>query len=176
MYAIRSYYVGQSFIYEILRKYELNDLVYQWLLSEQGVQSMLTDNSATLKEYFGDNQHGSCNHAMFSSYVSWFYQGLGGISVQDQAIGSDQIIIEPFFADTINYVECEHKTNHGQIYCKWYRFETHIELVISVPFNLKTCTLGRCPHPDDAQWRQPGQLDGCEKVDAAVEPPRLLLV
>lgn len=140
-FLIRCGIFGQSFIYEILRKYELNDLVYQWLLSEQGVQSMLTDNSATLKEYFGDNQHGSCNHAMFSSYVSWFYQGLGGISVQDQAIGSDQIIIEPFFADTINYVECEHKTNHGQIYCKWYRFETHIELVISVPFNLKTCTL-----------------------------------
>lgn len=140
-FVIRCGIFGQSFIYEILRQHGTHYPVWQWLHSEQGFKRMLADDSTTLKEYFGDNQHGSCNHAMFSSYTSWLYQGLGGISVQDQAIGADQVMIDPCFIDAIDYVECEHQMVSGLISCKWYRFEAYIELVIKVPFNLKKCTL-----------------------------------
>ncbi|MBQ4796929.1 Bacterial alpha-L-rhamnosidase, partial [Pectobacterium versatile] len=91
---------------------------------------MLGDECRTLKEYFGDNKHGSCNHAMFSSYVSWLYQGLGGISFQEQSVGADQVVISPYIMDTMDYVECEHQSIRGVISCKWYRIKSTIELVI----------------------------------------------
>lgn len=140
-YLIRCGIFGQSFAYEILRRYGFNRIVYQWLMAENGIQSMLADNSATLKEYFGDNQHGSCNHAMFSSYSSWFFQALGGISVKEDAIGSDQIIIAPYFCEEVDFVKCEHDTPKGKVTCQWTRTSNEIKLVIQVPYNLTKCTL-----------------------------------
>nr|WP_321238342.1 family 78 glycoside hydrolase catalytic domain [uncultured Tolumonas sp.] len=138
---IRCGIFGQSFAYEIFRKNGSNKVIYQWLMAENGIQGMLLDNSATLKEYFGDNQHGSCNHAMFSSYSSWFYQALGGISVAEGAIGSDQIVVAPYFCEEIDFVKCEHETPKGKVICQWTRTDSDIKLVIQVPFNLKKCTL-----------------------------------
>ncbi len=140
-YFIRCGIFGQSFAYEIFRKHGLNNVIYQWLMSEDGLQSMLTDNSGTLKEYFGDNQHGSCNHAMFSSYSSWMFQALGGVSIQDDAIGADKVLIEPYFCEEIDSVRCEHKTVKGTISCEWVRSNNGIELVIEVPFNLRQCII-----------------------------------
>ncbi len=140
-YLIRCGIFGQSFAYEILRGCGLNQVVYQWLMAEDGIQSMLSDSSASLKEYFGDNQHGSCNHAMFSSYSSWLYQALGGISVKEDAIGSDKIIIAPYFCEEIDSVKCEHDTPKGKVICQWSRSGKKIKLVIHVPFNLTKCTL-----------------------------------
>ncbi|WP_081979795.1 family 78 glycoside hydrolase catalytic domain [Dickeya chrysanthemi] len=140
-YVMRCGIFGQSFSYEILRQHGHNDVVYHWLNSEDGFKSMLGSEYRTLKEYFGDNKHGSCNHAMFSSYISWLYQGLGGISIQEHAIASDQVFISPFIIDSLDYVECEYQSVRGLISCKWHRVEAHVELVIKVPFNLKGCML-----------------------------------
>lgn len=140
-YLIRCGIFGQSFAYEIFRKNGFNNVIYQWLMAENGIQGMLVDNSATLKEYFGDNQHGSCNHAMFSSYSSWFYQALGGVSVAENAIGADQIVIAPYFCEEIDFVKCEHETLKGKVVCQWTRIDSEIKLVIQVPFNLTKCTL-----------------------------------
>ncbi|BDO02865.1 hypothetical protein KAM622c_24520 [Klebsiella quasipneumoniae subsp. quasipneumoniae] len=46
-----------------------------------------------MKEFFGDNLNGSNNHAMFSSYTSWLFQALGGITVAEEAVGADVILI-----------------------------------------------------------------------------------
>ncbi|WP_337193779.1 family 78 glycoside hydrolase catalytic domain [Dickeya dianthicola] len=140
-YVVRCGIFGQSFIYEILRQYSHHDVIYHWLNSKHGFKKMLGDECRTLKEYFGDNKHGSCNHAMFSSYVSWLYQGLGGISFQKQSVGADQVVISPYIMDTMDYVECEHQSIRGIISCKWHRIKNTIELVIKVPFNLKKCIL-----------------------------------
>ncbi|WP_437213917.1 family 78 glycoside hydrolase catalytic domain [Pectobacterium sp. LFLA-215] len=132
---------GQSFLYEICRQYDQNDVIVKWLIADGGFKGMLNDDSMTLKEFFGDNKNGSCNHAMFSSYSSWMYQGLGGISVTDDAVGSDVISINPCFIDSIEFVDCWHQTIRGRIDCNWRRNGNGIELVIKIPYNLKKCTL-----------------------------------
>ena len=93
-----------------------------------------------MKEFFGDNLNGSNNHAMFSSYSSWLFQALGGITVAEEAVGADVILISPSFTDTINFVDCWHQTIRGRIECRW-RYKKGIELVIKVPFNLKNAPL-----------------------------------
>lgn len=132
---------GQSFLYEICRQYDQDDVIVKWLSADEGFKGMLNGESMTLKEFFGDNKNGSCNHAMFSSYSSWMYQGLGGISVTDDAVGSDVISINPCFIDSIEFVDCWHQTIRGRIDCNWHRNGNGIELVIKIPYNLKKCTL-----------------------------------
>lgn len=132
---------GQSFAYEIFHRHGHNELILEWLRVESGFKKMLKNDSVTLKEFFGDNINGSNNHAMFSSYTSWMFQTLGGISVSDEAIGADVILINPSFVETINFVDCWHQTIRGRIECRWRRYKKGIELVIKVPFNLKKCTL-----------------------------------
>lgn len=132
---------GQSFAYEILRKYNHNDLIYKWLHCDAGFKHMLSNNSHALKEFFGENENGSCNHAMFSSYPSWLYQSLGGIEVCDDACGADKMIIKPYFETTINHVECRYQTMKGMVVVNWSRSKSNIKLQIEIPFNLTSCTL-----------------------------------
>lgn len=84
---------------------------------------MLKNDASTLKEFFGDNLNGSNNHAMFSSYSSWLFQALGGITVAEEAVGADVILISPSFTDTINFVDCWHQTIRGRIECRWRRYK-----------------------------------------------------
>ncbi|MEC5319822.1 family 78 glycoside hydrolase catalytic domain [Brenneria populi subsp. brevivirga] len=140
-YNVRCGIFGQSFLYQICRRYGRSELVFNWLKSESGFKRMLNDGANTLKEFFDDNKNGSCNHAMFSSYAAWLYQGLGGISIMDEAVGSDMVLINPCFIDAIDFVNCWHQTPRGRIECDWRRCENTIELVIKIPYNLKRCTL-----------------------------------
>lgn len=132
---------GQSFLYEVLRHYDENEVIMKWLHACGGFKSMLHDEDTTLKEFFGDNKNGSCNHAMFSSYTSWMTQGPGGIIIEDNARGSDSVRIQPAFLDSLQFVDCTHHTVRGYISCKWQRLTKGIEIVINIPFNLKKCVL-----------------------------------
>ncbi|VEC54934.1 Bacterial alpha-L-rhamnosidase [Klebsiella aerogenes] len=104
---------GQSFAYEIFHRYGHNELILEWLRVEAGFKKMLKNDASTLKEFFGDNLNGSNNHAMFSSYSSWLFQALGGITVAEEAVGADVILISPSFTDTINFVDCWHQPSEG---------------------------------------------------------------
>lgn len=128
---------GQGFFYSMVNQLGLNHLVYDCLQSSLGVKQMLSDGSGALKEFFGDNRNGSCNHAMFSSYAYWFYSGLGGISVSELACGADQIFIKPYFEPQVDQVETNFESVHGNIVSKWIRKGEFIDLMIKVPHGVK---------------------------------------
>ncbi len=132
---------GQSFAYELFAKYGVKQVVAEWLKWKPGFPNMLSDGNNALKEFFGDNHNGSCNHAMFSSYVSWFYQGLGGIQIEDDAQAADKITIRPHFDESISFVDCSYKTVKGIISSNWSRNSDEIELHITTPHNMKKCIL-----------------------------------
>lgn len=155
---------GQSFAYEIFHRYGHNELILEWLRVEAGFKKMLKNDASTLKEFFGDNLNGSNNHAMFSSYSSWLFQALGGITVAEEAVGADVILISPSFTDTINFVDCWHQTIRGRIECRWRRYKKGIELVIKVPFNLKKCTL-KLPKVYQLNKQLPAPID-CDTYPA----------
>lgn len=128
---------GQGFFYSIANKYDLNHLVFDCLENELGVKSMLNDGNGALKEFFGDNENGSSNHAMFSSYAYWFYNGLGGISVGEEACGADQITVKPYFATHIDEVDCSFSSNQGKVISRWKRNGSKINLDIQIPYGVK---------------------------------------
>lgn len=141
-YEIKCGIFGTSMIYEILQKFGHNDIIYKWLHSPKGFSLMLPKDETTLKEFFGDNSRGSENHAMFSSYVQWFYQGLGGITVSKDSFGADNVLIKPYFEEKITYVKSNFESIKGSIVSNWTIEDDVINLHIEVPQNLKKCLLG----------------------------------
>ncbi|KGY14001.1 rhamnosidase [Vibrio tubiashii] len=133
---------GQSFFYQIANRYGLNQLVYPWLTNQTGIPSMLQDNSGSLNEFFGENYNGSYNHAMFSSYVSWFYSGLAGISIDSNACAADRVTIQPYFEPKIEQVDCRFDSARGEIRCCWQRKHNgQILLKVRVPVGLVSARL-----------------------------------
>jgi alpha-L-rhamnosidase len=132
---------GQSFAYELAARLGIKQVIVDWLKCSSGVLHMLRDGNRALKEFFADNKNGSCNHAMFSSYASWFYQALGGIQIDDQAIGGDSLTIRPCFEADIEFVECWHQSNHGRIESHWTKTTRGIMLRINIPENIHRATL-----------------------------------
>ena len=141
-YEIKCGIFGTSMTYEILAKYGHNDIIYKWLHSPKGFSQMLLNDETTLKEFSGDNSKGSENHAMFSSYVQWFYQGLGGINILDDSFGADNILIKPYFEEKINYVKSQYESVKGSIVSNWVRENGVINMHLEIPQNLKKCSLG----------------------------------
>ncbi|EOB3584470.1 family 78 glycoside hydrolase catalytic domain [Vibrio vulnificus] len=133
---------GQSFFYQIANRYDLNQLVYPWLNNKIGIPSMLQDSSGSLNEFFGENYNGSYNHAMFSSYVSWLFSGLGGISIDSNACAADKVTIQPYFEPNIEQVDCRYQSVRGEIRCYWQRKQSgQIMLRVRVPIGLESARL-----------------------------------
>jgi Bacterial alpha-L-rhamnosidase. len=93
------------------------------------------------KEDINDWPEGADNHAMYSSYVQWFYEGLAGIKVSKDSYGTDEVFIKPYFEEDIDFVECKYKLIKGHIVSNWNRNEGNISLHIEIPRNLKVCQL-----------------------------------
>lgn len=68
---------GTSFAFRLLAEYGYSELLERWLLREENpsLLGMLADGNGALIEMF-DDPLASCDHAMFSSYDQWFYEGL----------------------------------------------------------------------------------------------------
>ena len=93
---------------------------------------MLKNGNRALAELFVGEQL-SLNHAMFSSYTQWYYQGLAGIQICEDAVGFDKIKLSPYFSKQINHFECTIETNQGMITSSWQRNQDEIVWKIEVP-------------------------------------------
>ena len=55
------------------------------------------------------------------SIILWFYQGLGGIRIADDACGCDRVELRPYFSPLTDKVDCSLVTRHGVIRTSWRR-------------------------------------------------------
>lgn len=125
---------GMPVLYRVLHENNYDDIVDNWLKqkSEVGFHNMLSNGNQVLSELFR-SKHSSANHAMFSSYIQWYYEALGGIQISDSAVGCSDIIINPYFDKETNNVDCQLKTVAGTIQSKWQRIDRQIKLQLQIP-------------------------------------------
>lgn len=125
---------GTKFTYDLLHEYGHDDQIEYWLTQDSDIsfKHMLSNGSKALAELFAGHSF-SDNHAMFSSYVQWYYEALGGIKIKKDAVGFDQIEIDPYFSEHINEVECSIDTDHGKIISNWRRTNGKTEWELNVP-------------------------------------------
>jgi hypothetical protein len=111
---------GSSLAYEILDRYGHDDAIERWLLREDdpSLLHMLSNGNKALAEQY-HTFLSSFDHAMFSSYVQWFYQGLAGIHVDGDAVGCDRVTIRPYLSDETDHVDASFKTVRGTIRVRW---------------------------------------------------------
>lgn len=134
---------GMFMTYEVLNKYNYQDVVYKWINNkgENTFYSMLKRGQSTLSEYFIYGEPGSDNHAMYSSYIQWFYEGLAGINISKNSYGASEVFIKPYFEEDIDFVQCKYKSIKGDIVSNWKKDEENILLHIQIPSNLRSCLL-----------------------------------
>lgn len=133
-YIFNSGIFGMSLSYEVLSKNDRCDIVERWLLNKNKgtFYEMLESGSGVLSELFvGD--HFSMNHAMFTSYQVFYYKGLAGIYIDDDAIGFNKITLKPYFTHTMNHYSCSVDTIHGKIESTWNKTNNGYEWIIKVP-------------------------------------------
>ncbi|MBR2682046.1 MAG: family 78 glycoside hydrolase catalytic domain [Atopobiaceae bacterium] len=113
---------GTTLAFDLLNRTGHSDVVEAWLTREEApsYKAMLASGNKALAEQF-EMFLSSYNHAMFSSYLQWFYQGLGGIRVADDARGCDRVEIRPYFSPLTDKVSCSLMTRRGAIRTAWKR-------------------------------------------------------
>ena len=110
----------------------VNDMVN--LRSSPGWGHMLEQGATTLWEHwkFSDNTF-SHNHPMFGSVSQWFYNWLGGIEPDVNAVGFDNFTFQPQFLDGLDWVRCTHRSIRGPITCDWTRQDNRVAMDLHVP-------------------------------------------
>ena len=134
---------GMFMTYEVLNKYNYQDVIYKWINNrgENTFYSMLERGQSNLSEYFIYGEPGSDNHAMYSSYIQWFYEGLAGINISKNSYGASDVVIKPYFEQDIDFVQCKYKSIKGDIVSNWRKNKENILLHIEIPNNLRSCLL-----------------------------------
>lgn len=129
---------GTTIAFDLLHRTGHSDVVERWLTRDEApsFKAMLASGNGALAEQF-ETFLSSYNHAMFSSYLQWFYQGLGGIRVADDAVGCDHVEIRPYFSEATDHVACSLATRLGPIHTEWTRDAAgKVSFVCDAPSNV----------------------------------------
>ncbi len=95
---------------------------------------MLENGATTLWEHwaFSDNTY-SHNHPMFGSVSQWFFNWLGGIQPDPEAVGFDRIIIRPQIVGDLKWVRCRYNSVRGPIVSDWRLDDGSLRLDVAIP-------------------------------------------
>ncbi|KYG30034.1 family 78 glycoside hydrolase catalytic domain [Alkalihalobacillus trypoxylicola] len=100
----------------------------------------LKQGATTLTEHWDGPTFGkSQNHFMLGHVEEWFYRHLAGIqrTYDSTSRFGDDITIQPFFAEQVDWVEASHIIPAGKINVKWKRVKSQYQLSIFLPPNCK---------------------------------------
>lgn len=127
---------GQSLLYTQLHLLNCDDLVLNWLTQDSsiGFKQMLASGDQVLKEKLRHNEAAdSANHAMFSSYLKWYYEALGGISISKDAIGFSKVLIDPFLTNELPMTKVKMNTIYGIIETKTEIRDKNYKYTVVIP-------------------------------------------
>lgn len=129
---------GMPLLYSVLHHYHKDHIVYDWLTlnGKIGFKQMLSNGNGVLSELFRGKYY-SANHAMFSSYIQWYFQALGGIDITTDSQACSKISLHPYFAKELNHVKTSLNTKRGLIVTNWDRKGRIIKFEAKIPERIK---------------------------------------
>ena len=127
--------LGTKYLIDALNAGGRNDVVYT--MATQTTQPSwgwwLEQGATTLWEQWDGGA--SRNHIMFGHISAWFYQVLGGINIDPDAVGFKHVIIKPQLLDDITWVRAEHESMYGTVKSLWDIHDDTFRLKVAVPTN-----------------------------------------
>lgn len=150
---------GMAWSYEIFS--DQPQLIYRWLTRKKHPSffNMIHQNRGILSEYFEAMPGSSLNHAMFSSYGSWFVTNLLGLKVTEDSEGTDCLFFSPYVPEDLHFVKGSYRSIHGMITTSWQKSETIVTCQLKVPKAIKVIFGAQV---------QVHQKDSCEQGDQYV--------
>ncbi len=125
--------VGIRRLYPVLNRCGLQEVAYRVLSAEgiPGYRVWFQNGATTLWErWLGKDNPDSKNHHMYSGFMSWLVQTVGGIRIDKTRPGESVYLLEPYFLEKLTYADCKHATPHGNIAVHWERKNDHITLTV----------------------------------------------
>ena len=130
--------LGTPFMLDVLSRSGRADIAYRVVNQKTfpGWGFMLEEGATTLWEHweFSDNTY-SHNHPMFGSVSQWFYNWLGGIQADPQAVGFDKITIRPQIISDLDWVNCSYDSVRGRITSNWHKKGDSLFMEVEIPVN-----------------------------------------
>jgi alpha-L-rhamnosidase len=130
---------GTRYVLETLSRYGSPDAAYD-IVNKTGFpgwRHMLDSGATTLWEHweFSDNTY-SHNHPMFGSVSTWFFEDLGGIRPDHDAVGFDRFTIHPKIVKDLNHAEASYASVRGLVACNWRVESGVLKMDVTVPPNV----------------------------------------
>lgn len=142
---------GTRYMLEMLSKEGFGQVAYDMVNKKTfpGWGHMLENGATTLWEHwkFSDNTF-SHNHPMFGSVSLWFYNWLGGIQADPDAVGFDRIIIRPEIPNDLRWVQCSYDSVRGKITSNWRKTGNSLVMDVAIPANTVATVYLPCGHPE----------------------------
>lgn len=134
--------VGHPFVLAALTKYNRSDVIHDMMLETErpGYGYQVKCGATTLSEEWDgpdpERPHASQNHFMLGSGEEWFYAGLAGIQGMRYDQPFDEILIKPYFGESVEEVKVWHKHPYGKIRVEWKRIaEDKVQVFLELPPN-----------------------------------------
>jgi alpha-L-rhamnosidase len=142
---------GTRYILEILSDEGFNQTAYD-MVNKKTFPSwgnMLENGATTLWEHwkFSDNTF-SHSHPMFGSVSQWFYNWLGGIQADPDAVGFDRIVIRPQIPNDLEWVNSSYDSVRGKITSNWRKAGDTLVMDVSIPVNTTATVYVPAASPD----------------------------
>ncbi|MBK7106893.1 MAG: family 78 glycoside hydrolase catalytic domain [Ignavibacteriae bacterium] len=126
--------LGSKYMIDVLAKNNREDVAFL-LATQTGYPSWsdMVEKYTTMCEFWTLKQ--SHNHVMTGSIDAFFYKTLAGINFDENFPGCKKIIIQPYFAENLNFVNSSVETINGTIKVNWQKSDNSLKLNLEIPIN-----------------------------------------
>ena len=111
--------IGTQLMTDYLIEKERHDLIDTYVNKKTypGWGFMVESGATTAWEQW--NGYFSQIHSCFLHIGSWFYSGLAGIRIDPETPGFKHIIFRPGLVESVDWVQCSHISQYGEIVSNW---------------------------------------------------------
>jgi alpha-L-rhamnosidase len=108
-------------------------------------------------------------HNCYNGIGSWFYQALGGIRMDDQAVAYQKVVIDPQIPKGITWVKAFKETPYGKLSVKWQLINGNFVLIVEIPVGVEAYL--KLPS-ETKEYRLNGQHINATGVDPVLKSGR----
>lgn len=162
--------MGTKALLEMLCDYGEEDTAYR-LMTQRKCPSfgyMLDRDSTTMWERWqaeeDNNIMNSRNHPMLASCCTWFYKYVGGIRVDDEGAGFQQLLIQPSAPTAIRHVNAQMNLIAGHVTTEWRKENGKFSLQVKIPFNTSAKVVIQKKYAKTGAVLRGGSQDGVVSV------------
>jgi alpha-L-rhamnosidase len=163
--------IGTKYLFPVLSREGRGDVAYE-LARQRSYPSWgyMLDNGATglweVWQHRTGRRMNSQNQPMLGSLDTWFYEGIAGIRLDDQAPAYRKILVEPCIVGDLDHAGATLDTLAGQISVWWSRAQSDRTLQLELAVPVGSLASVRLP---DFGWRNVRVSEGGKEIAVRLE-------